>query len=78
MCYSSIQSADEYTKTYEEFVNFTSDTLVGLDHAPYAFDEVWALAIALDKADKDLKHMGEYVYKCCTGVQMESDLFKSK
>lgn len=49
-----------YSLRYEEFVNFTSDTLVGLDHAPYAFDEVWAVSIALDKTDKELRKMGKY------------------
>ncbi|XP_072040017.1 gamma-aminobutyric acid type B receptor subunit 2-like [Amphiura filiformis] len=53
----SAMSAEEYSSRYDEYVNFTSDQLVGLDHAPYAYDEIWALSLALDKTDKELKLM---------------------
>ncbi|XP_072039595.1 gamma-aminobutyric acid type B receptor subunit 1-like [Amphiura filiformis] len=53
----SAMSAEDYSSRFDEFVNFSSSRLVGLDHAPYAYDEIWAVALALDKADRELKQL---------------------
>ncbi|XP_072039548.1 gamma-aminobutyric acid type B receptor subunit 2-like [Amphiura filiformis] len=53
----SNMNADEYSARYNSFVSNTQESLVGLDHGPYGYDAVWAVALALEKADKILKEM---------------------
>ena len=56
-----LKSAMKYEAKYNEFVNHTAADLVGIEEAPFGYDAVWTIALALDEADKMLKTMGKGV-----------------
>ena len=51
----------KYEDKYNEFVDYRAADLVGIEEAPFGYDAVWTIALALDEADTILKTMGKGV-----------------
>ncbi|XP_072015076.1 gamma-aminobutyric acid type B receptor subunit 1-like [Amphiura filiformis] len=48
-------SSHEYEVEYNEYVNYKANELLGIEEAPYGYDSIWTIALALHEADRILK-----------------------
>ncbi|XP_077861922.1 gamma-aminobutyric acid type B receptor subunit 2-like, partial [Saccoglossus kowalevskii] len=63
----------EYITLYDEYVNYTGDSLVGYANSPYSYDTVWAIALALNTTMNDLKRSGDGEYVAVARYRAETD-----
>ncbi len=54
-----LQNAREYEKKYNDYVNHRSQDLVGIEEAPFGYDGVWTIALALQEAERRLQEIGK-------------------
>ena len=52
------QNTQQFLAEYKEYVGGTPEMLTGYQEAPYGFDSVWTLALALQEAETRLQKFG--------------------